>query len=270
MLPFFLLLPLTQIPDLPGTPTPFVEMRILDIEKGSGAPAQPGQEFTVHYTGWLRDGKKFDSSRDRNQPLKFIQGRRRVIAGWEAGFEGMQVGGKRRLFIPYQMAYGEKGRGAIPPKAELIFDVELLAAENVPDPIAAQDLIHPFESYSTRLLSLLASLPDNKLDWRPTPSSRSFREAFLHIATRTKLLLATAQSEPIPAAPTASTKAELTTLLNQSFDAVRRTLPTLRQAILDRETPVFGQPSTIRGYYILLNAELAETLGQLSTYATLP
>jgi peptidylprolyl isomerase len=93
----------------------------------------------VHYTGWLTDGKKFDSSHDTmpngapRTPLAFPQGSRRVIAGWDLGFEGMRVGGRRRLFIPYQLGYGEAGRPPIPPKAELIFDVELMAvADTLP------------------------------------------------------------------------------------------------------------------------------------------
>ncbi len=104
-------------------------MRYQDVAAGTGAPAEPGQVFVVHYTGWLRDGTKFDSSRDRGTPLRFEQGKRRVIPGWDAGFEGMRVGGRRRLFVPYQLAYGEKGRGPIPPRAELVFDVELLGVE---------------------------------------------------------------------------------------------------------------------------------------------
>ena len=111
---------------------PYV-MRVTDIELGTGAPALPGQLYVVHYTGWLRDGRKFDSSRDRNEPIRFVQGQRRVIAGWDAGFEGMRVGGRRRLFIPYQLGYGIPGRPpAIPPCAELIFDVELVAVEPPP------------------------------------------------------------------------------------------------------------------------------------------
>jgi peptidylprolyl isomerase len=94
----------------------------------------------VHYTGWLTDGKKFDSSRDTasggkpREPISFPQGSRRVIAGWDLGFEGVKVGGRRRLFIPYQLAYGEAGRPpVIPPKSELIFDVELMAvADTLP------------------------------------------------------------------------------------------------------------------------------------------
>jgi peptidylprolyl isomerase len=102
-------------------------MRFQEIKVGTGALAAPGQIYTVHYTGWLAsDGTKFDSSYDRNKPFDFQQGTKRVIIGWDQGFEGMHVGGKRRLFIPYQLAYGEAGRGPIPPKANLIFDIELV------------------------------------------------------------------------------------------------------------------------------------------------
>ncbi|MEO8945495.1 MAG: FKBP-type peptidyl-prolyl cis-trans isomerase, partial [Gemmatimonadaceae bacterium] len=100
---------------------------------GTGAPVAARKCIYAHYTGWLTDGKKFDSSRDtlRNgkprPPLAFPQGARRVIAGWDAGFEGMRVGGQRRLIIPYQLAYGELGRPpVIPSKATLIFDVQLM------------------------------------------------------------------------------------------------------------------------------------------------
>jgi peptidylprolyl isomerase len=109
-------------------------MHYIDVALGTGKPAEAGKVFFVHYTGWLRDGTKFDSSRDREKPLSFEQGKRKVIPGWDAGFEGMRVGGKRRLFIPYQLAYGEKGRGKIPPKAELIFDVELMDVQDPPPP----------------------------------------------------------------------------------------------------------------------------------------
>jgi peptidylprolyl isomerase len=103
-------------------------MRYQDIKVGTGDLAEPGWVYSVHYTGWLgSDGTKFDSSVDRGQPIQFQQGIKRVITGWDQGFEGMHVGGKRRLFIPYQLAYGEKGRPpVIPPKADLIFDVELV------------------------------------------------------------------------------------------------------------------------------------------------
>ena len=104
-------------------------LRYVDIKVGTGAEAAPGNSFTVHYTGWLAsDGTKFDSSVDRGQPFTFLQGAHGVIAGWDEGFDGMRVGGKRRLFIPYQLAYGDAGRPPIPPKSDLIFDIELLAA----------------------------------------------------------------------------------------------------------------------------------------------
>lgn len=281
MLTLLLFLRLAQIPELPGTPVPFSEMRILEIEPGTGGPARPGQQYTVHYTGWLRDGRKFDSSRDRNQPLQFIQGRRRVIAGWEAGFEGMRTGGKRRLFIPYQMAYGEIGRGAIPPKAELIFDVELLAVSNVSPAVPAQDLMHSFENLADRLSTLLAGLPEDKLSWRPAPLQPSFGEIYIRIAGETEFMLWLAESERSPEAETArrnalvnerntqASKPELTVRLQASLAAVRKTLPELRQSILDRETTVFGKPSSTRGYYILLNENLAIQLGRLIVYASL-
>lgn len=89
----------------------------------------PGQQLTVQYTGWLAsDGTKFDSSVDRNEPFTFPQGAHRVITGWDQGFGGMRVGGKRRLFIPYQLAYGAEGRPPmIPPMSDLIFDIELVS-----------------------------------------------------------------------------------------------------------------------------------------------
>ena len=111
-------------------------LRYIDIKSGDGAPAQAGEYLTVHYTGWLgADGTKFDSSVDRSEPFTFRLGLDPVIQGWVHGFEGMHVGGKRRLFIPYQLAYGERGRApVIPPKSDLIFDIELIAAGDAPPP----------------------------------------------------------------------------------------------------------------------------------------
>ncbi|GGG95476.1 hypothetical protein GCM10011586_08140 [Silvibacterium dinghuense] len=106
-------------------------LRYQDIQVGTGDEAQPGWYYTVHYTGWLAsDGTKFDSSVDRGTPFDFPQGMHRVITGWDEGFAGMKVGGKRRLFIPWQLAYGAQGRGPIPPKADLIFDIELIAQKD--------------------------------------------------------------------------------------------------------------------------------------------
>jgi peptidylprolyl isomerase len=98
-----------------------------DLVKGPGAAPVSGKSVTVHYTGWLEDGKKFDSSVDRGQPFVFRIGAGEVIPGWDEGVMSMRVGGKRKLFIPAQLGYGAAGApGAIPPNANLIFEVELL------------------------------------------------------------------------------------------------------------------------------------------------
>jgi peptidylprolyl isomerase len=134
-------------------------LRYQDIKIGTGADAEPGKLYSVHYTGWLAsNGTKFDSSYERHkpvmdkdgkperdadgkikmgeayaEPIQFPQGRRGVIPGWDQGFGGMKVGGKRRLFIPYQLAYGELGRPpVIPPKSDLIFDIELMDVTDMP------------------------------------------------------------------------------------------------------------------------------------------
>jgi FKBP-type peptidyl-prolyl cis-trans isomerase FkpA len=113
------------------------ELKKIDTQVGTGREAEPGFNVTVHYTGWLYDpaakdgkGQKFDSSMDRNQPFNFFLGAGQVIQGWDDGFAGMKVGGKRTLIIPSEMGYGARGAGgAIPPNANLIFDVELLAVK---------------------------------------------------------------------------------------------------------------------------------------------
>ncbi len=106
------------------------ELKIVDEVVGSGEEAVEGKEVTVHYTGTLTDGKKFDSSRDRNEPFTFRLGAGMVIPGWEQGIKGMKVGGKRKLTIPPQLGYGERGAGGvIPPNATLLFDVELLGVK---------------------------------------------------------------------------------------------------------------------------------------------
>jgi len=104
-------------------------LRYADLKKGKGAVATAGKRVTVHYTGWLTNGTKFDSSVDRGQPFSFHLGAGEVIPGWDGGVEGMRVGGKRRLLIPYQLAYGTRDSGPIPAKSNLTFDVELLGVE---------------------------------------------------------------------------------------------------------------------------------------------
>lgn len=105
------------------------ELQIEDTVLGTGAEATVGAQITVHYTGMLTNGQVFDSSLNRNQPFEFTLGEGRVIKGWDQGFNGMKVGGKRRLIIPSSMGYGDQGSGPIPGKATLVFDVELLGVK---------------------------------------------------------------------------------------------------------------------------------------------
>jgi len=114
--------------------TNITTLQKIDTQIGTGREAEAGFNVTVHYTGWIYDanaeggkGKKFDSSLDRKQPFNFFLGGGQVIQGWDEGFAGMKIGGKRTLIIPSEMGYGARGAGgAIPPNANLIFDVELL------------------------------------------------------------------------------------------------------------------------------------------------
>jgi FKBP-type peptidyl-prolyl cis-trans isomerase FkpA len=102
-------------------------LRYQDLAVGDGTTATAGKSVTVHYTGWLPNGEKFDSSRDRNEPFSFTLGAGQVIAGWDEGVAGMKVGGRRKLVIPADLAYGTAGAPPdIPPGATLVFDVELL------------------------------------------------------------------------------------------------------------------------------------------------
>ena len=105
------------------------ELEIEDLTEGSGREAVPGQRVSVHYTGWLTNGRKFDSSKDRGQPFSFNLGGGQVIRGWDQGVVGMKEGGVRKLTIPPQLGYGARGAGGvIPPNATLVFEVELLSA----------------------------------------------------------------------------------------------------------------------------------------------
>ena len=113
-------------PDEQFTTTP-TGLRYRDLEPGAGdAVAEPGQQVAVHYTGWLLDGTKFDSSHDRNQAFLFQLGRGQVIDGWDQGVAGMKVGGKRKLVIPPELGYGPQQVGPIPGNSTLVFEVELI------------------------------------------------------------------------------------------------------------------------------------------------
>lgn len=127
--------PASKIPRVAGIPKTLYRLKYIDIVVGKGPLAEPHKWYTVRYTGWLTDGTKFDSSYDHpgGEPFTFPYGAKRVIIGWDTGFEGMHVGGKRRLYVPYQLAYGELGRPpVIPAKANLVFDVELVSMSDNP------------------------------------------------------------------------------------------------------------------------------------------
>lgn len=103
------------------------ELQITDIQLGEGKAIVKGALITAHYTGWLEDGTKFDSSHDRGQPFQSVIGTGRVIKGWDQGLIGMKVGGKRKLFVPAHLAYGERQMGAvIKANSNLVFEIELL------------------------------------------------------------------------------------------------------------------------------------------------
>jgi FKBP-type peptidyl-prolyl cis-trans isomerase len=104
-----------------------LKTKIVDLREGTGSEAKAGDRVTVHYTGTLTDGTKFDSSRDRGEPFSFTLGRGQVIAGWDQGLIGMKAGGQRTLSIPPEEGYGARGAGnVIPPNATLEFDVEMV------------------------------------------------------------------------------------------------------------------------------------------------
>ena len=121
-----------------GLEPTIISLDYVDTKIGTGELAAPHKWYTIHYTGYLVDGTKFDSSLDRGEPISIPYGQHQVIPGWDTGFDGMRVGGKRRLFIPYQLAYGANAQRQIPARSELVFDVELISqSDEKPQPKTA-------------------------------------------------------------------------------------------------------------------------------------
>jgi uncharacterized damage-inducible protein DinB len=267
-------------PAVSGEPVDGVKLRYIDIVKGTGAPATPGKKYVVHYTGWLESGKKFDSSVDRGTPLDFVQGRKQVITGWDVGFEGMNVGGKRRLFIPPALGYAEKGAGQnIPPNANLIFDVELLDVKDAPDTLAGIDVLAPMSDIESKVMALAKAVPEEKYSWRPGPGVRSFGEVFLHIAYGTKLMMTIASKQPNAeemkkliaeeqvGEKSGLDKAHTLELLAQNFAAARKAIEPLRSGGLSHDADFFETHTTRRGVYVFVDTHMAEHLGQAIAYA---
>jgi uncharacterized damage-inducible protein DinB len=267
-----------SVPPAPGDVVAGPGIHYIDTKIGEGAPAASGARYTVHYTGWLCDGTQFDSSVGKD-PLQFTQGRRETIAGFDIGFEGMKVGGKRRLFIPYQLAYGETQRGPIPPKSELIFDLELLDVKPAtPAPSAAADLLLPFGEMEEHVLALAKAVPEEKYSWRPGEGVRSFREVFLHIAYANRLILSISNGAPpdevqkqiaeqVKGEAEPLSKDQVIQKLTEGFATVRQALENARPQSLSRDVQFFGTPTTRRGVLASLDTRIAEHLGQAIAYA---
>lgn len=268
-----------QIPPITANPVDAVVLRYADVSAGDGPAAKPGQEYTVHYTGYLTDGTRFESSLDTKEPIVFVQGRRQVIAGWDLGFEGMKVGGKRRLFIPQQMAYGEKGSGPIPPRATLIFDVQLLAVKDVPTVLPAEDLLFGLHEYRDKVVALAKAIPAEKYGWRPGPGVRSIGEVLTHIGNGNRLLLDVASGDVAKDKVIAEiesnqkletsglTKDQIIDRLAQSFAAVEKMMSEARYGGLTHDVDYFGHAQSRRSILVTLDAHVAEHLGQLVAYA---
>jgi hypothetical protein len=240
-------------------PVTLASLRYVDVTVGTGAPAEAGKRFTVHYTGRFTDGKKFDSSVDRNEPFQFVQGRREVIAGWDIGFEGMKVGGKRKLYVPYQLAYGEAGRGEIPPKAELIFDVELLGVSDAPPVAAAVDVMVPLADLESKVLALAKSVPEAKF--------AAVGPFFARIAALNEATLAgAAKDEPamgeIPVDLPVLNKEQTLEKLAAGFAAIQKRLESARAGYLGGAADLNGKATTRRGLFTGLVESISETYGR--------
>jgi hypothetical protein len=240
-------------------PQTLAALRFTEIAVGTGAPAAAGKKLTVHYTGWLTDGTKFDSSVDRKEPLTFVQGRRQVIVGWDIGFEGMKVGGKRKLYIPYQLAYGDQGVGPIPPKAELIFDVELLDVADAPTTPPGIDVLVPYEGLEAKVTELASSLPPEKF--------AKLAPIFLRIANLNQSFLEAAEADTAEISElkpddTIEARDKILDLMAQSFAAVHKNLETARAGHLGGDAVLFGKPTTRRGLFAALDEAIGEQYGQ--------
>ena len=269
-----------SVPAVSGKLVEVDGLRYIEVKTGDGAAAAPGQEYTVHYTGWLRNGTQFDSSVGKT-PLSFIQGRRQVIAGFDTGFEGMKVGGKRRIFIPYSLAYGVLGRPPqIPAKSELIFDIELLGVKDVPPaPRPGTDLSLPLHDLEDHILALAKAVPEEKYSWKPAAGVRSFQQLFLHIAYGNQLLLNIALNSPEVDAlrkqvdenskneDAPVNKDKVIEILTQSFTAIHRAIDRASATSLTKSVDFFGTPATTNGVLINLETHMAEHLGQAIAYS---
>jgi uncharacterized damage-inducible protein DinB len=267
-----------QMPEVAGPTVEQAALRHIEIKAGDGVPAGWGKQLTVHYTGWLRDGTQFDSSVGR-EPLTFVQGRRQVIPGFDVGFEGMKVGGKRRIFIPYQLAYGEQQRDKIPPRSELIFDVELVDVKDASsNALAAADLLLPFGGLEQKAFALVKAIPEDKYGWRPGPGVRSIREVCLHIAYGNQLMLDISNGlsgdelskridDQLKREGAGLTRQQVVQTMTDSFKTIREALESASAGSLSRDIDFWGTPATRRGVLAALDAHIAEHLGQLIAYA---
>ena len=266
------------VPAVTGAVKEQAVLRYIDIREGSGAAKQG--RATVDGSLYRVAARRYQVRLIRRQsPAEIRAGTPRSDPGFDAGFEGIKMGGKRRIFIPWQLAYGEQGRDKIPAKAELIFDVELVDAKDAPPLTGGSDLLLPFDGDEAHVLALAKAVPEEKYGWRPGPGVRSFSEVFLHIAFGNRLLLNIANNQPSQEALVQQIKEHengelqkiskdgVIQILQESFAAVRKTFEAERPASLGRSIEFWGKPATRRGVLTLLDTHVAEHLGQLIAYA---